>query len=545
MAENVTALYRLKFKDLASKGLLRTQRIAGKMGKALTSASVAIGGLAIGAGAAAIKIADAFANRADEINKFSRQVDISAESLQRLEFIANRQGASFGNVKSGIEKFTKSMGEFRAGTGTLKTVLDKVDPVLGKQLLAIRDNSDAFDFAVTSLSKYKDVQKKAAVAAALFGRSGGAAYIRIVDGGAEAFERLNAEAEKFRPAISAEDLALGEHYKDSIFNLQQVFKSLFDVIGVSMLPIMTKLSDRFSEFIVTNRALIKGKIESVFTNIKNAIEGIDFKELAGKAKVFAVAAKDLAVRAGALIQKAGGLKTVIIGLVGVFAVGKLIAFASALGGIVAVIGGPITLAIVGVVAAGVLLWKNWDKIKAKAEDMGINVDAILAGMTVAFGYLKEVFVDVMKVVGRAVEFNIRAMVKAFNWLRTAIGFAVTSSAVFRDGMLGAWESVKDGIGSVVKFIAEKIDFVLKQYNKLAGTALGARLGLERIELLSDRNVSGPAQSRAEAGRATNDLNINVDIGGRVEGADLKANVTTSSGRGQGASNIPLGRLAIL
>ncbi|HFE9851432.1 TPA: hypothetical protein ACGBG5_001722 [Enterococcus faecalis] len=42
----------------------------------------------------------------------------------------------------------------------------------------------------------------------------------------------------------------------------------------------------------------------------------------------------------------------------------------ALGDLVAVLGGPITLAIAAAVAAGVLLWKNWDWIKEKAGEIG-------------------------------------------------------------------------------------------------------------------------------------------------------------------------------
>lgn len=247
MAEDVTAIYRLKFKDLASKGLLKVQGIAKGMGKALTAASKGIGLAALGASAAAIKITDAFANRGDEINKFARQINVSAESLQALEFIANRQGASFDKVKSGLEKFTKSMGEFRAGTGSLKTVLDRVDPALGKQLLSIRDNSEAFDFPIKKLSEYEDVQKQAAVSSALFGRSGGASFMRIVDGGAEAFKALNAEALKFRPPVSAAHLAIAEKYMDAKFNTQQVIKSLTDRFGSQFLPLLTNASTAFNE----------------------------------------------------------------------------------------------------------------------------------------------------------------------------------------------------------------------------------------------------------------------------------------------------------
>lgn len=50
--------------------------------------------------------------------------------------------------------------------------------------------------------------------------------------------------------------------------------------------------------------------------------------------------------------------------------GLLSAVGSAIGGIVAILGGPVTIAIGVAVAAGVLLWKNWDKIKEVAGKLG-------------------------------------------------------------------------------------------------------------------------------------------------------------------------------
>ena len=46
---------------------------------------------------------------------------------------------------------------------------------------------------------------------------------------------------------------------------------------------------------------------------------------------------------------------------------------SAIGGIVAVLGGPLTAAIAGAIAAGVLIYKNWDTIKQKAIELYNNV----------------------------------------------------------------------------------------------------------------------------------------------------------------------------
>ena len=524
MAETVTAEYRLRFKDLASKGLLRVQRIAGGMGKALTFASGAMGGLAAAGIGAATVMANKFADRADEINKFSRQVDISAESMQRLEFVANRQGASFDKVKSGIEKFTKSVGEYRAGTGSLKTVLDKVDPALGRQLLKIKDNSKAFEFAVDALSKYEDTQKKAAIAAALFGRSGGASFIRIVDGGAEAFNKLNSEADKFRPPITAKMLALGEKYKDSMFNAREVVASLGDRISQSLLPVMTRLLTQFSEFVAANRELINSRIDAFIKRLSLFIKGIDFAGLADGANKLKTEVVNLSARAAVLIDKMGGLQNIVIGLLGVMVAGKVIAFASALAGLVAIIGGPVTLAIVGATAAGVFLWRNWERINTFALKMGVNLPLIFHNISLGAKGLKDAFVS------------------TFTSLKFGMATLAVKSQAFGDKFAAVWDGIKSKIASVVKFITDKIDVLLQKYNKIAGSAIGSRLGLNEVSIVGAQSVAGPAQSRAASGGASGpqDLKIEVGINGKVEGAQLQANVSTSSTKSNG-SNMPRGR----
>lgn len=73
--------------------------------------------------------------------------------------------------------------------------------------------------------------------------------------------------------------------------------------------------------------------------------------------------------------------------------GILSALGTAIGGIVAVLGGPITLAIAAAVAAGVLLWQNWDWIKEKAGEIGAWIgekwDALVKITSEAWGNVKK------------------------------------------------------------------------------------------------------------------------------------------------------------
>lgn len=74
------------------------------------------------------------------------------------------------------------------------------------------------------------------------------------------------------------------------------------------------------------------------------------------------------VKIGAIVA-AIGPALVILGKV----ITTLGSFMSIIGTVVSVLGGPLTLAIGGAIAAGVLLWKNWDKIKEAAQILANGV----------------------------------------------------------------------------------------------------------------------------------------------------------------------------
>lgn len=71
---------------------------------------------------------------------------------------------------------------------------------------------------------------------------------------------------------------------------------------------------------------------------------------------------------GTVVEVLSGIFTFLSSIGGLS--GLLAAVGEAIGAIVAVLGGPITIAIAAAIGAGVLLWKNWDTVKEKATELG-------------------------------------------------------------------------------------------------------------------------------------------------------------------------------
>lgn len=375
---DVVATYRLKFKNLASKGILGVAKSARVMAVGLKRGSLAFAGIASAAAAAGVALANSVAGRADEFGKLARQTDISADSLQQLSFIAERQGTDFKKVEGTIKTFTKRMGELRKGFGPLLKGLENINPELIAQFEATKSNEEAYKLLLNVISELPDAQSKAALGAAAVSKEGAAAIIRLTDGGAEGFKKLISEANKFRPPLSAQDIANAESFKDAQFNTTQVIASLGDKIGASLLPRLTQAGNAFNEFVASNREIINTKIDQFISRVSEFIGNIDFKSVADSARNFGTSIVTVTEGLGGLISTA---KTVAVAVGGFLALGATSTLVTTLSAIVAVIGGPFTLAIGAAVAAGALLIANWDSLVGAAKRVAEGVASFFVGMS--------------------------------------------------------------------------------------------------------------------------------------------------------------------
>ena len=203
------------------------------------------------------------------------------------------------------------------------------------------------------------------------------------------------------------------------------------------------------------------------------------------------------------------------------AAGKLASFGKLALGFVSA--NPIVLLIAGAIAAGVLLWQNWDKVKAFAIGLWEKV--------------KEVFGGIKDSISGAVEVVREKVSGAFN--------------AVKDSIIGAFETVKDKVSGVFSWIDEKIQKIPilgDMYkntktvgswllNKIGGNAMGTsywRGGLTAVHERGGEIIDLPSGTRI----IPHDISLNMakDFNSKIANRTVSA-AAFGGGEGNNTYNI--------
>lgn len=256
----------LNAKDQATRVL---NRVKGGLKKFAT-----ISATAITAAATATAVAvNRFAASGDTIAKTARQTGLTAEALQELQFAADRSGISADDFTKSMQQMNKFVGQARAGTGALTSLLKQTNPALLEQLKTVENSDEAFELMVSELNKMGNQMDKAALANAAWGRSGQAMLI-MAEEGVEGIRNLREEARKYGGIIDNEAAAASERFIDSMTNLKASLRGVaFQALG----PLVEKfqpLIQRTADFLAQNQELINQKIDRFFDRIGDAVEWV-------------------------------------------------------------------------------------------------------------------------------------------------------------------------------------------------------------------------------------------------------------------------------
>ena len=359
---------------------------------------------------------------ADDLNTLSKQSGISTDSLQKMQYAADRVDVSVETISGAVTKMKKAMGGSSEPFDNLGvSVVDASGNM--------RNAEDVFFDVVQALSQIPNETERDQAAMAIFGRSADQ-LAGIIDDGGAAFKAYGKEAEELGLILSQDTLNALNETNDEIDKAKAQLNAATMELGATIATGLAPVIPKITEFVEKLVGWLQ-KLTPEQTNMILKIAGI----------VAAIA--PLLIIGGKLIT----------------GIGMLLTFAPAIGAAFTVLLGPVGLviaAIAALVAIGVLLYKNWDEIKAKAAEVWQNIvdgwNNFKTNLSNAFhefgAAAKQSFQDTWN--------NIKTVTtQAWENVKTAVTDKITA---LKDKVYSTFDAIREKVQSIVDKLKSIFDF---------------------------------------------------------------------------------------
>lgn len=315
-----------------------------QIGNSLTNAGEKLRGLSV-AGATVVASLGALAVKsgktADDINTLSKVTGINTDKLQQYALAADLVDVSVDAIAKSQKKLVKTMDSAAGGSEKQQEAFKKLGVSVTDSKGNLRDSEEVFQDVITALGGIENETDRAATAQTIFGKSASELNPLIEDQG-ETYKRVSDTLSKYGlDFVDQETLDKANEFNDQIDTIKVIAMAAMQSIGAELAGYLVPALGTVVDFV--------GRIAQWLTTLSPQV-----------LTVIGVVGGILAVLAPVLI---------FLGKLA-FAISQIMGLMSTIGPIIAGLAGPVGIAIAviaALVAAGIWLYKNWDKVKKQAE----------------------------------------------------------------------------------------------------------------------------------------------------------------------------------
>lgn len=317
-----------QFKDMGNKLTAAGQAMQG-LSTAAAAVTAAIGALTVKSG-----------KWADDLNTMSKRYSIGTDELQKYAAASELVDVDVETIAKSHIKLEKSMMTASKGTGASAEAFEKLGVSVTDADGNLRDGDAVWQETIAALGSMTNETERDALAMQLMGKSATDLNPLIEDGG-ETYKNFADTLAKYDLDFVDQDmLDQANQFNDALDTMKAIGMVAFQQLGTQLAAYLAPAMEKVVNLV--------GQIANWFSNLSPRTQAL----IAGIAAFVAV------------------LAPLLIGLGKIsFAISSIMSLASTLIPIIAGVGStilPIVAILAAVVAAGVLLYKNWDTIKAKA-----------------------------------------------------------------------------------------------------------------------------------------------------------------------------------
>ena len=210
---------------------------------------------AVAAAAGAIAMTKASFAAADVIGKTADAAGVTTDSLQEMRYAAQISGMSIEDLDKSIMGFGKRIGELRAGTGSLYTILDKTNKAFLDQVKTAPSVDAALDIVMGAMAGTADDADRAALAVAAFGRSGQKMGILSKE-----YKNLRVEAQELGLIIDEHLIRSAEKTNDQMTALSMIVKTQLTAGILELAPYIQEIVSDMTDWIKSNKDFLSQDI---------------------------------------------------------------------------------------------------------------------------------------------------------------------------------------------------------------------------------------------------------------------------------------------
>lgn len=352
-------------------------------GNATTKAGESLRGLSMVAGAVDVALAGLTVKAgqtADDLNTMSKVTGISTTELQKYKYSADLLDVSVETIAKSQTKMKKSMLSAQQGSSTMADAFAKLGVSIEDSNGNLRSQDEVFAESIKALGEMANETERDALAMQIFGKSATELNPLIEDNG-ETFQRVaDIFASNGLEVVDQETIDNANRFQDALDTIKATGMVTLSTIGMQLAGYLAPAMEKVAE--------VLGKVMGWLSQLDPQV-----------LTIIGIIAGVIAVLSPLLI---------VVGKIA-FAISSIMSLASTLAPIIAGLGTtilPIIGIIAGVIAVGVLLYKNWDTIKAKALEVKDWVvekfTALRDGIVNVFNSIKNTVVSVWNAIKTAI-----------------------------------------------------------------------------------------------------------------------------------------------
>ena len=380
-AEQLEKLKNIKIEQFNQK-LDKVGASIEKVGKKVSVLSAGAAGLIAGAAA----IGKSAAATGAEIDDMTQQFDVSAETIQRWNYLALQAGVDSTAFTRALIRARAAMADLSTGTSNAATqALD----ALGISARQFGSDEEMFDGIIKALSEVEDSTLQTAYANEIFGDRIATQLLPYINAGAEDLAKWNAEFEAM-PSLTGDEAAALAELDDTFNRLNTTMQYATAQLGEALAPIIERVVVFIEESLVPAIEGLANWFESLSPGMQDTILAI--------LGIIAVAGP-LLVLIGKIVP---GIKVLISLIQKLNSVaGRATVGISTLGAVIGLTFGLIAnwekmgtlehvIAIIGILTAAVLGAAVAFGAFHSAWSLGLAVTGIVAGITAAVAAINSV-----------------------------------------------------------------------------------------------------------------------------------------------------------